>query len=78
MAFIHMKYVATTVVSMFILHRLVEYSTMGNPKLIHSMTVCMKGGFPVLLKKKVIGSPSIPIIASFGSVFFTYKNTFIK
>ena len=51
MAFIQMKYVAATVVSMFILQHLVEYSAMGNPNLIHNLTVCMKGGFPVLLEK---------------------------
>ena len=52
MVFIQMKYVAETVVSMFRLQRLVEYSTMGNPKLIHSLTMCMKGGFSILLEKK--------------------------
>ena len=52
MAFIEMKYVATTVVSMFKLQHLVEYLAMGNPNLIHSLTVCMKGGFPILLEKK--------------------------
>ena len=52
MAFIQMKYVAETVVSMFRLQCLVEYSTMGNPKLIHSLTARMKGGFLVLLEKK--------------------------
>ena len=35
--------------------------------------------FPFSLnRRKMIGSPSIPIITSFGSIFFTYKNTFIK
>ena len=52
MAFIQMKYVATTVVSMFRLQHLVEYSAMGNPKLIHSFTTRMKGGFSILLEKK--------------------------
>ena len=51
-AFIHMKYVVETMVSMFRLKCLVEYSAMGNPKLIHILTVHMKGGFPVLLEKK--------------------------
>ena len=54
MAFIHMKYVVETVVSMFILQHLVEYSAMGNPNLIHSLTTHMKGGFPVLLEKKKV------------------------
>ena len=54
MAFIQMKYVAETVVSMFRLQRLVEYSAMGNPKLIHILTERMKGGFPVLLEKKKV------------------------
>ena len=54
MAFIEMKYVATTVVYMFRLQRLVEYLAMGNPKLIHTLTACMKGGFPVLLEKKKV------------------------
>ena len=31
-----------------------------------------------LKRRRLIDSPSIPIIMSFGSVFFTYKNTFIK
>ena len=52
MAFIHMKYIVETMVSMFRLQRLIEYSTMGNPKLIHSLTTCMKGGFSILLEKK--------------------------
>ena len=52
MAFIQMKYVAATMVSMFRLQHLVEYSAMGNPKLIQSLTACMKGGFVVLLEKK--------------------------
>ena len=52
MAFIHMKYIAATVVSMFRLQLLVEYSTMGNTKLIHSLTTCMKGGFSILLENK--------------------------
>ena len=52
MAFIQMKYVDATVVSMFILKCLVEYSAMGNQKLIHSLTTRMKGGFPILLEKK--------------------------
>ena len=52
MAFIQMKYVAETVVSMFRLQHLVEYSAMGNPKLIHNLIVCMKGGFPILIEKK--------------------------
>ena len=52
MAFIEMKYVATTVVSMFKLQHLVEYSAMGNPKLIHRLIACMKGGFPIFLEKK--------------------------
>ena len=52
MAFIHMKYVVETMVSMFRLQHLVEYSAMGNPKLIESLTACMKGGFVVLLEKK--------------------------
>jgi len=52
MAFIHMKYIAATVVSMFRLQRLVEYSAMGNPKLIHSLTARMKGGFSILFEKK--------------------------
>ena len=51
MAFM-MKYVAATVVSMFKLQRLVEYSAMGNSKLIQNLTARMKGGFPVLLEKK--------------------------
>ena len=59
--FNQMKYVVATVVSMFGLQRLVEYSAMGNPKLIHILIACMKGGFPFC-----------------GSLFFTYKNTFIK
>ena len=54
MAFIQMKYVAATMVSMFILQHLVEYSAMGNPNLIHSLIVCMKGSFPVLLEKKKV------------------------
>ena len=54
MAFIQIKYVAATVVSMFRLQRLVEYSTMENPKLIHSLTTCMKGGFSILLEKKKV------------------------
>ena len=79
MVFIQMKYVAVTMVSMFRLQRLVEYLAMGNPKLIHSLTTCMKGGFFILLeRRRLIDSPSIPIITSFGSIFFTYKNTFIK
>ena len=52
MEFIRMKYVAETMVSMFILQCLVEYSAMGGPNLIHNLTVCMKGGFSVLLEKK--------------------------
>ena len=52
MVFIHMKYIAATMVSMFKLQHLVEYSAMGNPNLIHSLTVRMKGGFSILLKKK--------------------------
>ena len=54
MAFIQMKYVAATVVSMFRLQGLVEYSAMGNPKLIHRLTTCMKGGFSILLEKKKV------------------------
>ena len=54
MAFIHMKYVVETVVSMFILQCLIEYLAMGNPKLIHSLTAHMKGGFPILLEKKKV------------------------
>ena len=52
MAFIQMKYAAENVVSMFRLQHLVEYSAMGNTKLIHSLTTRMKGGFFVLLEKK--------------------------
>ena len=47
-----MKYVVTTVVSMFRLQCLVEYLAMGNPKLIQTLTACMKAGFPILLEKK--------------------------
>ena len=54
MEFIHMKYIVVTVVSMFRLQRLVEYSAMGNPKLIHSLTMRMKGGFSILLEKKKV------------------------
>ena len=53
-AFIQMKYVVATVVSMFILQFLVEYSTMGIPNLIHSLTARMKSGFPILLEKKKV------------------------
>ena len=52
MAFIHMKCIAATVVFMLRLQCLVEYSAMGNPKLIHSLTVCMEGGFSILLEKE--------------------------
>ena len=48
------KYVVETMVSMFRLKCLVEYSNMGNPKLIHSLTARMKGGFPILLEKKKV------------------------
>ena len=51
-AFIHMKYIVETMVSMFRLQCLVEYSAMGNPKLINSLTTRMKGGFSILLEKK--------------------------
>jgi len=54
MAFIQMKYVAATVVSMFRLRRAVQYSAVENPKLIHSLTARMKGGFPVLVEKKKV------------------------
>ena len=51
MTFIQMKYVAATVVYMLRLQLLVEYSAMGNPNLIHSLTACMKGGFSIMLEK---------------------------
>ena len=54
MEFILMKYVVETVVSMFRLQCLVEYLAMGNPKLIESLTACMKGGFVVMLEKKKV------------------------
>ena len=54
MVFIQMKYVAATMASMFIFQRLVEYSGMGNPNLIHSLTMHMKGGFPILLENKKV------------------------
>ena len=52
MAFIQMIYVALIVVSMFRLKHIVEFFTMGNTKLIHSLTTHMKGGFSILLEKK--------------------------
>lgn len=54
MAFIQMKYVAATVISMFRLRRPVEYSAAGAPKLIHSLTARMKGGFPVQVEKRKV------------------------
>ena len=52
MVFIQMKYVVVTVVSMFRLRLPVEFSALGSPKLIHSLTARMKGGLPVLVEKK--------------------------
>ena len=54
MVVIHMKYVVATMVSMLGLQRLVESLSMGNPKLIHNLTPCMKGGFPIMLEKKKV------------------------
>ena len=44
MAFIQMKYVVVTVVSMFRLWLPVDFSALGSPKLIHTLTARMKGG----------------------------------
>jgi cytochrome P450 len=52
MAFIQMKYVAAAVVSRFRFRRPVDCPSVGDPKLIHSLTARMKGGFPVLVEKK--------------------------
>jgi len=49
MAFIEMKYVASTIISMFILRRSVD-SPARIPLLVHSLTARMEGGFHVVVK----------------------------
>lgn len=51
-AFIQMKYVATTVISMFIFLR----HAVGTPQLIHCLNALMKGGFLVVVEKRRCGA----------------------
>lgn len=51
MAFIQMKYVAATLISMFKLRRPVG-STARIPKLVHRLTSHMEGGFPVIVERR--------------------------
>jgi cytochrome P450 len=51
MAFIEMKFVAATVISMFRLQPPVD-SLQRTPKLVHCLTARMEGGFPVVVQRR--------------------------
>jgi cytochrome P450 len=62
MAFIQMKYVAATLISMFRLRRPVDLNA-RIPKLVHNLTARMEGGFPVVVERRTNPFPVIPIPA---------------
>jgi cytochrome P450 len=63
MAFIQMKYVSATVISMFRLHPPVD-SCERTPKLVHSLTARMDGGFPVVVQRRTTPFPTAIPLAS--------------
>jgi len=60
MAFIQMKYVAATLISMFRLRRPVG-SKARIPKLVHRLTAHMEGGFPVVVERRTNPSAVISV-----------------